>query len=307
MTTAPCYPRNFIPLLEEHTVQHIAAVIRWAFTITDHWVIKNSGHFCKMTVFRTMSAQYEKYMKKAQEGAEKKAKGEGSEFAPAYTPDQVVVRFQEVPRCDSASEPVAAASVREKEAKEGAALLAYLTEDGIGFDDCVEQIQFEEDDRRAGMDNESETTLDPEVNAFEPNTTLDPEAVEPRTENSVSAFDDDLEDFVIRGKNASVEHDTRSRDHKYHVHEKYKNRQPGGQNAGYHPDVKYLADRWKDWMHRDIDPALVNKWYGKWGSDKLLKAFRFVGLDDEWMEAASDPASFEKNIETIVERSQSGV
>jgi hypothetical protein len=51
----------------------------------------------------------------------------------------------------------------------------------------------------------------------------------------------------------------------------------------------------------------VNKWYGKWGSGKLLKAFRFVGLDDEWMEAASDPASFEKNIETIVERSQSGV
>jgi hypothetical protein len=39
-------------------------------------------------------------MEKAQEGAEKKAKGEGLAFAPAYTPDDVVARFHRLRRVD---------------------------------------------------------------------------------------------------------------------------------------------------------------------------------------------------------------
>jgi len=74
----PCYPRNFIPLLEAYSVDHIAAVIRWTFTKSNFWNIKNSGHFCKQVdgtfpVFDEISAQYERYMEAVREGETEKA------------------------------------------------------------------------------------------------------------------------------------------------------------------------------------------------------------------------------------------
>jgi hypothetical protein len=79
VTEAPCYRRNFAPLLEHYPVQHISAVIRWVFTVSSYWKVKNTGCFCKQTtngsfpVFDQISVQYERYMQAAREGAEKEA------------------------------------------------------------------------------------------------------------------------------------------------------------------------------------------------------------------------------------------
>lgn len=84
VTKAPCYPRNFIPLLGNYTVQHIAAAIRWAFTVSNHWTtIKNTGAFCKQAngsfpVFEEVSRQYERYMQAVREGDAKKPRAEGA-------------------------------------------------------------------------------------------------------------------------------------------------------------------------------------------------------------------------------------
>ncbi len=78
VTKAPCYPRNFIPLLAAYPVDHIAAVISWTFKTSNYWNIKNSGHFCKrvngtFTVFAHLSAQYESFMAKVREGEAEQA------------------------------------------------------------------------------------------------------------------------------------------------------------------------------------------------------------------------------------------
>ena len=72
-------------------------------------------------------------------------------------------------------------------------------------------------------------------------------------------------------------------------------------SVNYHPDVRHLASRWKDSFHSDIDLSLVNKWYSNWGSNNLLRAFRFLSLNPDWLEAIPDAEAFDRYIAEIMD------
>jgi len=71
----------------------------------------------------------------------------------------------------------------------------------------------------------------------------------------------------------------------------------------YHPDVTYLAGRWKEWFHNEVDLALVDKWRHSWGSKILLRSFRFVAMDPAWEKAIPDAVKFDMHIGEIIETS----
>lgn len=83
VSQTPCYPKNFAELLGQYELQHIAAAIRWTFTISKYWEIKNTGHFCKPKVFLQILAQYETYMQRVRESDKKKKVQDVESFSQA--------------------------------------------------------------------------------------------------------------------------------------------------------------------------------------------------------------------------------